>query len=339
MAGAANVRLRCSSWPQLVAIYQRDLSRGRLFLKTDRAPRVGTPVSIKLLLPSGAALDLTGSVIDHDSGDRGTGVVVALDELEGDARLRLEAVVRTAIEHARRKSKPEPPAPAPLSADEGAPMLGAESELIEALEIELETYRRLNPFQILGLGYNADTRAVHTAFAELSKRFHPDRYVRYQSARVSELAEALFITARGAFRTLSTPGARTEALAEIRARRETREAEEAAAPDERDPLAMFPDAVELLSAERWGEAVEFFYRAAQGQRGREAARIGIELASGLRALAAGDRLEAAERFALVLERHPQNDVAARELASLRREVSTQRQSHLARLMTAVREET
>lgn len=347
------MRLRCSGWPQLLAIYQRDLSRGRVFLKTERPPRVGTPVRIRLLLPSGASLELAGSVIEQTTevpsgraGEarrdqttmtaRGSGAVVALDELAAPVRLTLETAVRTASEHGRRKNKPPPPRePEPLSADAGAPMLGAEDDLIAALEVELETYSRLNPFQILGVGYRADTRAIHTAFAELSRRFHPDRFVRYQSSEVSTVAEALFIAARRAFRALATPEQRDATLAEIRAGREVPEPPEPEQPIEPplDPLRAFPDAVPLFEAARWNDAVDFFYEAARGDPGREAARIGVELASGMRALAAGDRLEAAERFHGVLERHPDNEVAARELAGLRRAITAERQTHLAKLMT------
>lgn len=336
------MRLRCSSWPQLLAIYQRDLSRGRLFLKTARPPKIGTPVRIRLTLPSGAAVDLSGSVIDEEpAGARGSGAVVALEELPPPIRMRLETAVRAAGEHARRKQRPPPPSPPPLSADDGAPALGAESELIDALRVELETYGKLNPYQILGVGYQADTRAIHTAFAELSKRFHPDRFVRYQSPEVSELAEALFIRARDAFRALASPEIRGVTLAEIRERRAPPSPTEPPAPppaEDLDPLRTFPAAVELFESERYEDAVDFFYAAARRGEHREAARIGVELAKGMRAVATGDRLEAVERFAMVLERHPENEIAARELAGLRRAVTAQRQAHLARLMAVVGEE-
>lgn len=281
----------------------------------------GTRVAVTLALPSGAEVRLTGAVTEQTGADhpRGAGVIVALDELPAASKESLEAAVRTASE----------PAPAPA---EGELLLGAERELVAALETELETYGRLNPFQILGLGYNADTRAVHAAFAELSKRFHPDRFVRYQSKAISALAEELFVSARAAYRSLANAELRTAAVEAIRARRSA-----AAAPPAQatlDPLRVFPEALELLDAERFDDAIDFFYKAARDPDNREAARVGVDLASGLRALALGDRLGAGERFAAVLERDPDNELAARELALLRRAHSAERQSHLAKLLAS-----
>lgn len=284
-------------------------------------------------------MSFAGAVFEHlgDGHPRGPGVMVALDELPTATRLTLETAVRAATEHAERNGQRDnEPAGPPLSADDGEPLLGAERELITALETELATYRRLNEFQILGLGYNADTRAVHAAFAELSKRFHPDRFVRYQSDEITGLAEALFVAAREAYRALATPEVRAKTLEAIRANRRRPEAAEPEADprDSLDPLRAYPEALVLLDGERFDEAIDFFYRAARDPGNREAARIGVDLASGLRALALGDRLGAVERFAAVLERDPDNELAARELAMLRRAHSTERQSQLARLMTS-----
>ena len=329
------MRLRCSSWSQLVSIYRRDLARGRLFLKTRQPLPLGTTVVVKLLLPSGAALELRGEITERAAEDhpRGPGFIVGLDELPAPARLSLESAVRTATEHAERRGEPAASETAPPpSADEGAPVVEAERELIEALETELATYRRLNPFQILGLGYRADTRAVHAAFAELSRRFHPDRFVRYQSEEVTTLAEALFVTARDAYRSLATADQRAATLEAIRAER--------APPAVRslDPLGADPEALELINAGRYDQAIELFYRAARDPAHRDAARIGVELASGMRALALGDRLGAVERFVIVLERDPENEIAARELAQLRTSHSSERQSQLARLIATTGEE-
>jgi hypothetical protein len=62
------------------------------------------------------------------------------------------------------------------------------------------------------------------------------------------------------------------------------------------------------------------------------ARSGFELAEGLRALAQRDRLEAAQRFEGVLEIDPSNERAARELAEMRRQATTERKGLLIRLL-------
>lgn len=61
-------------------------------------------------------------------------------------------------------------------------------------------------------------------------------------------------------------------------------------------------------------------------------RAGIELCEGLRALAARDRLEAAQRFEAALEIDPSNERAARELAEMRRQATNERKGLLSRLM-------
>jgi len=61
-------------------------------------------------------------------------------------------------------------------------------------------------------------------------------------------------------------------------------------------------------------------------------RAGIELCEGLRALAARDRLEAAQRFETALEIDPSSERAARELAEMRRQATNERKGLLSRLM-------
>jgi thioredoxin-like negative regulator of GroEL len=61
-------------------------------------------------------------------------------------------------------------------------------------------------------------------------------------------------------------------------------------------------------------------------------RAGVELCEGLRAFAARDRLEAAQRFEAALEIDPSNERAARELADMRRQATNERKGLLSRLM-------
>ncbi len=75
------------------------------------------------------------------------------------------------------------------------------------------------------------------------------------------------------------------------------------------------------------------YRAAVKRNSQDrAARAGIELVEGLRAMAARDRLEAAQRFEAALEIDPSNERAARELADMRRQATNERKGLLSRLM-------
>jgi len=61
-------------------------------------------------------------------------------------------------------------------------------------------------------------------------------------------------------------------------------------------------------------------------------RAGVELCEGLLALAARDRIAAAQRFETALEIDPSNERAARELADMRRQATNERKGLLSRLM-------
>ena len=58
----------------------------------------------------------------------------------------------------------------------------------------------------------------------------------------------------------------------------------------------------------------------------------IELVEGLRALACGDRMEAAERFEAALDIDPSSERAAREISEMRRRATNQRKGLLSKLM-------
>jgi thioredoxin-like negative regulator of GroEL len=62
------------------------------------------------------------------------------------------------------------------------------------------------------------------------------------------------------------------------------------------------------------------------------ARAGVELCEGFRALATGDRMEAAQRFEAVLDLDPSNAPAAQELAKMRRQATNDRRGALSRLL-------
>ena len=78
-AGALSIKLRCASWQQLATIYQRDLSRGTMFLKASNPPAIGTTVRIDLTLPSSSVIVLNGVVQQHvNDPNRGQGVELKL---------------------------------------------------------------------------------------------------------------------------------------------------------------------------------------------------------------------------------------------------------------------
>ena len=437
MAGAAfSIKLRCASWQQLATIYKRDLSRGTMFLKASTQPPLGTIVRIDLELPSATVIELQGTIHEHVvDAQRGTGVNLKLEPLPTksvwmiESALAAENKVRAATggEHSQV-------APAPVRAstiNDGEDVAAAELELIHALEAEVESLRKLNPFLVLGVGYESSDADVRAAFGELTKRYHPDRFARYQSVKLRQIAAEIFILIRDAYRRLADEKSRQQVVATLGTRAPARAQTQPrgapapippAPPPPRKPADMrvaVPPAtppkvstldiptkqnphdaptnqsvksVELAGTElaksdlavpvesahtaraaqytppsgsavtdklpprkpgaptgasdvndaasldamldegKFDEALTG-YRAMQKRLPHDkSVRAGVELCEGMRALAARDRMEAAQRFEAALELDPSNERAARELAEMRRHATNERKGLLSRLM-------
>jgi tetratricopeptide (TPR) repeat protein len=88
----------------------------------------------------------------------------------------------------------------------------AEQDLIKALVSEAESLKKLNPFLVLGVGYEATDSEVRAAFGELTKRYHPDRFARYESHELRQVAAEIFILIRDAYRKLDDAVARAQVL-------------------------------------------------------------------------------------------------------------------------------
>jgi tetratricopeptide (TPR) repeat protein len=360
------VRLRCASWEQLEAIHRRDLSRGALFLRSSNRPPIDTPISVHLALPSGTLIILAGAVSAHvpEGGlhGRGPGVEIALEPVPASTMWLIESALKAhrhaASSPARRGEDKNlaPGDPAPPSMDAGAPVGDAEDELVSALEEELRALRRMNPFQVLGLSPDAGDQDVRDAFAALSKRYHPDKYARYDSRAARELAAEIFILIRDAYRALRARPARELASAAVGHAGKRRmaaprpPAEPSRVPHapastaravSRPPLAdestatgssRHPRAEALLDERRYDEALTLYGLAARRDPNDRDAVLGVELTEGLKALAARDRLEAAQRFEAVLELDPDNERAARGLTEIRRQATEERKHFLSRLL-------
>jgi tetratricopeptide (TPR) repeat protein len=208
MAGTTlSIKLRCGSWQQLATIYRRDLSRGAMFLKAATQPPLGTIVKIDLELPSATVLELTGTITQHVvDPQRGTGVELKLEPLATKTVWLIESAL--AAENSVRGAAPpaaaaDTPAESASAISDGENIAEAEAELIRALEAEAESLRKLNPFLVLGVGYETTDGDVRAAFGELTKRYHPDRFARYQSTKLRQIAAEIFILIRDAYRKLA----------------------------------------------------------------------------------------------------------------------------------------
>ena len=229
-ASTLSIKLRCASWQQLATIYRRDLSRGSMFLKASTQPPLGTQVKIDLELPSATVLELIGSISDHVTDpQRGTGVQLKLEPLPTktvwliESALAAENKVRASTQSGqtgatRTVADPDAsatPGESQAQMTDGENIAEAEADLIRALEAEAESLRKLNPFLVLGVGYETTDADVRAAFGELTKRYHPDRFARYQSTKLRQIAAEIFILIRDAYRRLADQQSRQTVRATI----------------------------------------------------------------------------------------------------------------------------
>jgi len=479
--GPLSIKLRCASWQQLATIYKRDLSRGSMFLKAGTPPPIGTEVKIDLTLPSASVIVLTGVVEQHlTDPQRGEGVELKLAPIPASSVWMIESALAS---ESKRRNTPAAgipvvgaqavTGPTPALGD-SQDMISAEQDLIKALLSEAESLRKLNPFLVLGVGYEASDTDVRAAFGELTKRYHPDLFARYESSELRQVAAEIFILIRDAYRKLGDEAARAQALAALgrpaapravplRAptpppipvkppRAQTQpsgttstpplpppraikpsetpraiiDGTPTARPGETPPMptaAVPPKAIvdappraivdgtptvrpgetppmptaavpptrsqpiptvpipsaktpgtgiprfapepaarntpsqgiprvtpptvppagpeprpsedpieDMLDQGKFDDAVVAYKIAAKKNPSDRAARAGVEVAEGLRAMAQRDRLEAAQRFESALEIDPSNERAARELADMRRQATNERKGLLTRLM-------
>src|SRR5262245_42362676 len=100
MAAPISIKLRCTSWKQLAAIYERDLSRSAIFLRASNPPPVGTAVRIDLTLPTDSMIVLNGVIGEHVAPGglegRGPGVDIRLNTVPQSAMWLVESALASA---------------------------------------------------------------------------------------------------------------------------------------------------------------------------------------------------------------------------------------------------
>lgn len=197
--------------------------------------------------------------------------------------------------------------------DPGLDLAPERQQEILAFEAQLE-----RPYhELLGVGLDADEKAIKRAYFALSKKFHPDRYFRQRIGDFAPRLERIFKKLVEAYELLSDPSTRAElerALAETRPRKPTaaRAASVSAQPDPRVHLErlrrMFRIPEEVL-AERKFKARKFFesYRVAAAQ-GRW-----LEAAASTRLAIAFDPGEAAYKQAFAEAQLHVHELRAAEL--------------------------
>jgi len=96
--------------------------------------------------------------------------------------------------------------------------------------------------------------------------------------------------------------------------------------------AKIADAEIRLEQQDFDGALRAYEAAVEANPQDVIARAGLELVHGFRALANGDRLDAAERFETALDIDPSNAKAAYQLAEMRRQATSERRGALAKLL-------
>lgn len=209
-----SVKLRCKSWAQVKHLYDRDIQKGALFLKASKPPPLGTVFQISLGLPSDSSVQLVGKVTEHipPGGLKGLGpgVMLRLDQLPYTAKWLIESALSAAAKSGSLETKTAEQEPGVSS---GKEISKAEVDLIESLRLELLALRELNPFQLLEIEYTANDEEVRGAFGLLTRRYHPDRFAKYQSDGVRQLGAEIYLLIRDAYQTLQTEAGRNRTAA------------------------------------------------------------------------------------------------------------------------------
>ncbi len=210
------LRVRCATWDQVEAFYQRKLRRGRyLAMRVPFAPDKNADLTIGLELPNQLVMAIDGtitSVADTDAGGR-TAIEIHLHGMTPEVQTRLEALVtdgRAEDQRVRNRPPTAPPTiaaaaavavaePPPPEPPEWAAPEGAAAEQFVALEAELRRLRPLPAHEVLGVAWDAGPAEVRAGWLGLGHRFHPDVVARYGSAALTHVAEELMVHVNRAY--------------------------------------------------------------------------------------------------------------------------------------------
>jgi hypothetical protein len=181
--------------------------------------------------------------------------------------------------------------------------------VLETLHAELFRRRQLDDYGVLDLQPGAGDAEIRAAYLQLSRRFHPHRYARYEHAEYREVATELYVLVQRAFARLSRESRMPEHAPDDRKRNARRSAR-----DELDE--QISDAVALLERAQYDDAIVVLDGVLEQDAERAQARSWSHVARARRAFAARDWALAAEHYRALLALQPSHAEARERLAAL-----------------------
>jgi uncharacterized protein (TIGR02266 family) len=292
-AGGA-VEVRCESWSQFAERYAEDIKHGGLLIQTDSPPDVNTELEVRILLPDDHSLQLQARVVHVIAEGARPGVGVQLLDLDDERRREIQRLIELGRRHT----------------GETAPGRTASQEaMLRRLLAEREALGQQDELAILGLDA-PDPRAARRAFHRLSKRYHPDRFGKYEDAEIDRLATEIFIQIKRAFTRVSRTGTTQEQAAPVVA--------PAPAPPQEQVEAgpSFKVALRRIANEEYGEAQQELERILAQDGGNTEAQKWLYLIQARQLRRRGADREALAKYHAVLKLDARNPEAVEEVRAI-----------------------
>lgn len=212
------VKVSCRSWEQFRTLYTRDISRGGMFLRTDKPLEIGTSVTLSLELPDAQLLELEAEVahIAGPGATTGEGMGIRFLNMSPSIKAKVEQYMASG----REPSRVDVPIAAPSRMTESvvADVEKPSADLVirEQLLDVLVEMRAASDHDVLGVPPDAEPSVVRGAYLQLAKRFHPDLYGRYRDNDITDAAnEASFLVRQAYNKMRATDQAEPERAPDV----------------------------------------------------------------------------------------------------------------------------
>jgi hypothetical protein len=194
------VRVNCPSWQNYLDLYATNISNSGLFIASDVMAKVGTEVTVELVLPNGVPLQLMAKVMHHKAAGMGL-MFMSSDDKTKAALESMVSVAKFTFQHSNAimstgpggKAKSKPATAEQLRVRGAGPQARApdHADVVEqTLQEEVARRRALTAHQQLGVSSKATRSEIDKAYNRLSERYHPTIFEKYP-AGTRELVKQL----------------------------------------------------------------------------------------------------------------------------------------------------